>query len=148
MANHRPDDLHVRYDAHELGAVLGELEQRGGNIAELTPLIAEDLAGRVLENLELSRGHKQGAFPGYSENNPPTGRRAQGDPKLLQDTGHLANIQQGSDATGAEAYSPAEYVVYHVSHKPRRVIPLRDIFDIDFEAATAYAAEVVTSEFL
>jgi hypothetical protein len=144
----RPDDLSVHYDAHELVDVVRALELRGGNIGTLTPVIAEDLAERVLENFERSRGHQQGPFPPLAESTIRN-RRASESVTMLQDTGLMANIQPFSDDTAAEAFSPAKYVVYHVSRRePRRVIPLRDVFDIDFAAATEYAAEVIAGEFL
>ena len=65
-------------------------------------------------------------------------RRMQGSPKLLQDTGNLVGSVTPFSANDViEVFTNVPYAKYHVSPEPRRVIPLRDFFDIDlanFEA--------------
>ena len=51
--------------------------------------------------------------------------------QMLQDTGVLANVQPRVGPGWAEAWSPAEYAVYHASPEPRSTMPLRDFLAVD-----------------
>lgn len=62
-------------------------------------------------------------------------RRWQGNPKLLQDTGVLiGSLTPYTSDDIIEVYTNVRYAKYHVSHAPRKKIPLRDFFDIDTDA--------------
>lgn len=61
-------------------------------------------------------------------------RFAGGGAKLLQDTGNLiGSITPEWKATYVETFTNVPYAKYHISPLPRRVIPLRDFFDIDMD---------------
>jgi len=140
------DDLRVRFDMASLGPMLEELRQRGGNIGALTPVIAEDLLESVLERFELESGHAQGPWPELA---PATlaRRRASASPKMLRDTGLLfGSITAFSSEEEAMAFTNVPYAKFHVSKAGRGRLPLRDFFDIDFEAVAERAAELVAAE--
>jgi phage gpG-like protein len=59
-------------------------------------------------------------------------RRWQGNPKLLQDTGNLVgSLQRDWSDDAVEIFTNVPYAKFHISPDPRRVIPLRDFFDIN-----------------
>lgn len=119
----------------EVQNALSLLRTRGERVPqEMTGAIAASLHAAVLEVFE-TEGY--GRWPGFWwEPGPkPKGRRWDGrTPRLLQDTGLLASVNMDHDADTAEVYTDVPYAKYHASRLPRRVIPLRDFFDIDREA--------------
>lgn len=123
---------------------VADLEARGGSVDEYVPVIAEEMVTAVLDNFENERGHKQGPFPPLS---PYTlaRRRAKGKgAKMLQDTGIMkGSILPHAEGNVAEAYSNNPYIRYHTSPEPRRIIPLRDVFDIDMDAIRDYATAII-----
>jgi len=139
-------DLKVRFEMAALGTLLNELRERGGNIAELTPAIAEDLLESVMERFELQSGHEQGPWPALSEATLAA-RRLAASPQMLRDSGVLfGSLVAFSSNEAAEAFTNVPYAKFHVSHLPRTKIPLRDFFDIDLEAVGERAAELVLSD--
>jgi phage gpG-like protein len=144
-------NLDIRFD--ELGDALDRLGAAGAElVGEVMQPIAENLVFEVQEVFE-----KEGAVGG----NPawprfwwerdglprPGGRRWQGNPKLLQDSGNLAgSITPYWDAPIAEAFTNVPYAGYHVSQRPRRKIPLRDFTQIDFDRALDETLELVLAQ--
>ncbi len=128
----------------DLHHALSVLEARGGSVDEYMPAVAEEMVTAVLGNFETESGFKQGPFPPLS---PKTlaRRRAKGKgAKMLQDTGIMkGSILPHADGNVAEAYSNNPYIKYHTSPKPRRVIPLRDVFDINLDAIRDYATLII-----
>lgn len=113
---------------------------------------AEILVAEVLEVFD-----KQGAVHGGEAWVPfwwqrrglpkPSGRRWQGTLMLLQDSGVLVgSITPFSEALVAEAFTNVPYAGFHVSQRPRRVIPMRDFTLIDFEKAQSEFIDVILSQ--
>ena len=142
-------------DFFELQTILGIYRKRGERaLAELAPEAAESLVAFVLEEFETEG---DGDWPGFAwqrtgvygpAKKPSTkgksGRRWRGTPKLLQDTGNLVgSITPDYDENTAEAYTNVPYAKYHASAEPRRVIPLRDFFDIDRNAFESDIADML-----
>jgi phage gpG-like protein len=121
--------------------VVGLYQERGMRaMHELAPAIAEAMHFEVLEVFE-----KEGAVGGKPKWDPfawqrdgkpkPKGRRYQGNPKLLQDTGNLVgSLVEDWDEHVVEVYTNVPYAKYHASPEPREKIPLRDFTDIDRDA--------------
>jgi phage gpG-like protein len=89
-----------------------------------------------------------GKWPGFWWEEPggkkPNGRRWQGNPKLLRDTGILVgSITPDWDDESAEAFTNVPYAKYHVSQAPRSVIPLRDFFAFDRDAFEGDVADMI-----
>jgi phage gpG-like protein len=143
----------IQLDMSSLEDVLVQLERRGKSVTnDILPAVAEMLVGAVLDEWQ-SEGH--GKWPPFwwqRDGLPkPGGRRWQGDPKLLQDTGVAIGSAHGETGLGwvgpyAEAGTNIPYMVYHASDAPRTKIPYRNPFDIDEEPITDDVAELLLSE--
>jgi phage gpG-like protein len=133
----------VEVNAEQLTKLMSEIQLRGRNTGEVMRAISVMLVEEVDDNFETS-GH--GTWPPYAEST----RRSRGDidaAKMLIDTGRLAaSITGDHTQTEASAYTNVEYAKYHVSPKPRNVIPLRDFFDIDTPAVLNEAIELLLVE--
>lgn len=141
-----PLDVKTSYDASALTKLMRDFGTRGGNVGNLTPVIAEDLVSCILERFELQSGFSQGAWEAL-EDSTIDARRVSKSPKMLEDSGVLlGSITPFDDAETAEAYTNVPYAKYHVSAEPRTKIPLRDFTDIDFAAVSDRAAELVLAE--
>lgn len=127
-----------------LQRILHDFEERGGNVDDVGPVVAEDMVSRVLERFELQSGHQQGPWEPLS---PITlmMRRAEGKgAKMLQDTGILkGSVMPWSEGGEAEAYTNDPKAKFHFSHEPRNKIPLRDAFDIAMDEVAQYAGELM-----
>ena len=77
---------------------------------------------------------------------PPRANNVDPGRALLVKTGEMANIQTSYGADWAMAGSPAEYSVYHVSLRPRTVIPLRDFLAIDEDAFYQRVGDLVLQD--
>ena len=140
-------------DSTELFRALERLEQAGADVAaETMPVLAEILVSSVHEVFE-----REGAVAGRprwpelaeSTKRKRAKRQASGVFKILQDTGILAgSIMPHADQAVAEAFTNVPYAGYHISDAPRRIIPLRDFTDIDFESAQREAIDVILAQVL
>lgn len=140
------DDCRVTFDMSSLLGVVDEYARRGGNVAELMPVIAEDLVTSVLSQFEAQAGHLQGPWPELAEATLAA-RRASSSPQMLRDTGTLlGSITPHSTTDTAEAFTNVPYAKFHVSKEPRRYLPLRDFLDIDFQGVTDRAVELLLAE--
>lgn len=128
---------------HAAGAELG---------GQVMAVGAEMLVSEVLEVFEkegaVAGGKRWPDFWWQREGLPkPKGRRWQGAPKLLQDTGVLVgSITPFAETLVAEAFTNVPYAGYHVSQRARKKIPLRDFTAIDFEKVQAEFAELILSQ--
>lgn len=131
----------VQFNA--LAHIVNIYQERGSRvIQELTPAIAEAMHAEVLEVFE-TEGY--GEWPPFADSTldrrllyskKAMGKRKKArrsrNPKLLQDTGNLINsLSPNWDEHMIEVYTNVPYAIFHVSPRPRRVIPLRDFFAID-----------------
>ncbi len=136
----------VRADFDALKGLLDDLERATGDVSRAMPVIAEALHFEVLEVFE-----KEGAVggkPKWKGLAPSTlkRRRASANPKILQDTTNLVgSITPDHGDSFVEAFTGVPYATYHISKAPRRIIPLRDFFDIDQEAFIDEAADIIVS---
>jgi phage gpG-like protein len=145
----------VRISFEPLAVALQRLADAGATASsEVMPAIAEDLVSAVHEVFlkEGAVGNKE-RWPGFwweREGLPrPKGRRWQGVLHLLQDTAVLVNsITPVHEALVAEAFTNVPYAGFHVSQRPRSVIPLRDFTDVDFDRVQEDAAELILSQLL
>lgn len=145
----------VRIDFAPLAEALQRLADAGLSVAaEVMPVIAEDLVSAV-HDVFLKEGAVAGKpkWPGFWWERAglprPKGRRWQGTLHLLQDRGVLAgSITPIHEAMVAEAFTNVPYAGYHVSQRPRRVIPLRDFTDIDFERVQEDAADLILAQLM
>jgi phage gpG-like protein len=136
------DDLRVRIDSNKLPAVVADFVKKGGNLGELTPLIAEQLHEAVTERFETESGFEQGKWKPRQQ----LVKRGGVHP-LLRDTGVLyGSLTPESDPESAQVFTNVPYAIYHMSHQPRTKMPLRDFFDIDWNSVTEYAADLILSE--
>lgn len=120
----------VRTDTRELQRLFAELADLGGDLTDVNALIAEDLVAAIHDVFEAEG-------PGWE----PTQRGG----KILQDTGNLVNsISPDSGPTYALAFSDVPYGVYHVTGTD--VMPARDWTEIDWDAATAAAADQLLAQ--
>lgn len=144
-----PDGI-VEFDLRELGDIVKEYQQRGGNLAEINPVVAEGLVDRVIDNFLNEEGFQQGPWQEMAESTKRArDRKGSSDYTLLRDTGVLfGSIQPYADDEVAEAYTNNPNAKWHTSPKPRFKIPLRDFTDIDLESAASEAAELMLMEVL
>lgn len=64
--------------------------------------------------------------------------------RILRDTGLLfGSISPNYGPNFVEAFTNVPYGIYHTSSAPRRVIPLRDFFDIDQARVTEDIADLL-----
>jgi phage gpG-like protein len=123
---------------------IGLYRQRGSRaLAEVAPAVAESLVSEVLEVFE-TEGY--GTWPRYwweTDGLPkPKGRRWQGTPKLLQDTGNLVgSITPAWEDDVAEAYTNVRYARFHV--EGTRHMPARDFLAIDRDAFEQDVADMI-----
>lgn len=119
-------------DTSELDRELTAIERRVTDYSEITPVLAEILVSWVNDRWQ------SGGFGQFPPLAPSTlyKRRLRGKgAQILLDTGRAAaSVEADSGPTWAQAASDVGYLVYHVSDQARRVIPLRDPFDVE-EAA-------------
>lgn len=127
----------VEFDTREVQDAISRIARHAERMPqEVLPLAAESLHAAVLEVFETEGFGMWDRF-WWEPGTPPSGRRWQGSPKLLQDTGNLVGSM--TPAIGpdfAEVFTNVPYAKYHASQRPREVIPLRDFFDVDDEALT------------
>jgi phage gpG-like protein len=141
--------VNVNIDFNELRAASKAFAARGGNLQDVTMVIANDLAAAAQERFELQSGHLQGKWKKLAASTKkrmkPSRRNSAF--KILVDTGLLAgSIVPHHDGMVAEAFTNVPYAKYHVSAAPRTKIPLRDFFDIDFERVMEDTAELLLAE--
>lgn len=148
MSGGLPEDVRVKLDDHELKAVLADFQTRGGNIGNLTPIFAEDICSAIVERFELQSGFQQGQW--QDDKQATLDRRpSSASPLILQSSGvMLGSITPFDTPDTAEGYTNVPYAKYHVSPEPRTIIPLRDFTDIDFDALSTRAINVVLDEIL
>ncbi|MFZ5896816.1 MAG: phage virion morphogenesis protein [Myxococcota bacterium] len=140
------DDCKVTLDASALPEALKAYERFGGNLADLMPLVAEDLVEATLERFELESGHEQGPWQPLAPSTLAR-RRHSKSPKMLRDSGVLFGSIAGAHGEDwAEAYTNVPHAKYHTSKAPRSHLPLRDFFDIDLDAVSERAAELILGE--
>lgn len=141
-------------DYDELVNALALLEEAGGDVGgEVMPVIAEMLVSATLDVFE-----HEGAVAGkpkWPELAESTLRkRAKRQPsgvfKILQDTGVLVSsiTPVVTEQNVAEAFTNVPYAGYHISAEPRKVIPLRDFTDIDFDTVQADATDVILAQLI
>lgn len=143
----------VEFDSTELQQALEALRDAGSDVAaETMPVLAEILVSAVHEVFE-----REGAVAGLprwqdlaeSTKRKRAKRQPSGVFKILQDRGILAgSIMPNADQSIAEAFTNVPYAGYHISAAPRRIIPLRDFTNIDFQAAQAEAVDVILAQVL
>lgn len=141
----------VIVDVNELTASLRVMAERGQNSAAVNQQVAQ-----ILELHVDDKFRDEG--PGWAPMRELTLRLRRGSTgKLLQDTGHLAQISSDYGPDFAEVFTNVEYAKYHLKG-PRKLVPLyhktgvwhlpvRDFFDIDVPAALSEVAELVVIEF-
>ena len=132
----------ARIEFESVNALVRTLDDRAARaVRELRAPIADAMHAEVLEVFE-TEGY--GEWPQYADstlNRKLFGPRRSSNPKLLQDTGNLVgSLQPAWDDSSVEVFTNVPYAKYHISARPRRVIPLRDFFAID---VAAFEADVV-----
>jgi phage gpG-like protein len=138
------NDVTATIDYSVLQHVVGVVQRRGSTVlAELAPAIAESLVNEVLEVFE-TKG--QGSWDPYwweTRGLPrPSGRRWQGSPKMLQDTGNLVgSITPAWDDESAEAYTNVPYGKFHVTGT--KWMPARNFLDFDRDAFEGDIADMI-----
>lgn len=138
------DGAAIKFETLE--TIVRVYQERGRRaMVELAPAIAESLHFLVMEEFETEG---RGRWPGFWWERrglpKPAGRRWQGSPKLLRDTGVLANsLTPNWDERMVEVYTNVPYAKYHVSPEPRTIIPRRDFLDIDREAFEGDVADMI-----
>ena len=125
----------VTIDASDIVDQIDEFRERGGNLAPIMAVIAEDLVSGVSDQYETEGG---GRWPPHKvwSRGWKTGRGGRGGArqthKLMQDTGVLAgSTEPNYGADFAEATTGVEYIVYHLDGGP--IIPKRNPFEIEDE---------------
>jgi len=128
-----------------MGAVQG-LSRQLSDAHRTLPVIAEALVSSVQDVFEHEG--QVGGKPRWKELKRKRKRNRGGGQKILQDTGILAgSIAPASSDRWVAAYTGVAYAKYHVSKERRKVIPLRDFFDIDRAEFYAEAADFLLSKF-
>ena len=133
--------MEIKIDASPLRRIVAELEQRGRDLRETTPQIAEILVAAVADVFEAEGP----GWPGLAESTLRSRRGGGGGAKILQDTGRLAGSIQPShgDDWGA-AGTGVGYGLFHVTGTGR--MPARDFLAIDFDATTAEVADLLLAD--
>lgn len=128
-----------------MGAVKG-LHRKLSDAHRTVPVIAEALVSSVQDVFEAEGA--VGGKPKWKALARQRKRNAGGAQRILQDTGVMAaSITPASSDRWVAAYTGVAYAKYHVSSLPRKVIPLRDFFDIDRDEFYAEAADIILSKF-
>lgn len=132
----------VRFDAKELGKIFDEMLERGERIpAAVLPNVAQILVSAV-EDEFATEG--RGKWQQLADETLARRRREGRGAKILQDTGIFAgSITPFVGADFAEALTNVPYAVFHTSDAPRKIIPYRNPFDIDMEAAEQQMIDLV-----
>lgn len=132
----------VVFDASQLTKIFDELLERGEHVAEnVLPIIGEILVSAVQQQFETEGGGKWEPLADSTlESRRLRGRGA----KILQDSGIFAgSIMPSVTADHAEAYTNVPYAIFHTSDEPRTLIPYRNPFEIDEEAALDQMVQLV-----
>lgn len=138
----------VEIDFSSMMKAVGGLQRQLSDAHRTLPIIAEALVSSVQDVFEHEGA--VGGKPRWEGLKKSTlrKRRKSSNPKILQDTGILAaSIAPASSDRWVAAYTGVRYAKYHISDLPRRVIPLRDFFDVDLGEFYAEAADVILSKF-
>jgi len=136
----------VEIDFSPLLRTVADLERRLADAHRTMPLIAEALVSSVHEVFE--REGAVGGKPRWPPLKRQRRRNRGGGQKILQSSGVMAgSITPASSDAWVMAYTGVRYAKYHVSKLPRKVIPLRDFFDIDRGEFYAEAADILLSKF-
>jgi phage gpG-like protein len=149
------NDVKIAFDFSKLDEIVEEFRRRGGNTAEVMPVIAEDMVTEVIERFDLQSGFEQGPWQELSDATLAA-RRASQDPQALKDTGNMwGSVTPFSGDDLAEAYTNVPYSKYHTSHDPRikkadgsDLLPMRDFMDIDWPKVIENAGELLLAEML
>jgi phage gpG-like protein len=122
----------VTYDGAPLVSVVDALARAGERDASRAlSIVAEDLVTAVNDEFETG-GH--GEWDPLKEATLRKRRREGKGAQILKDNGRFAgSINPNHGPLFAEASTDVFYAVYHVSDQPRRIIPLRNPFDIPEE---------------
>jgi phage gpG-like protein len=140
--------MKVELNFQELDHIVRVYQKRGENFAaDLAGPISHALHAEVLEVFETDGYGKWPDFWWKRRGLPKPGstprkdgkrrrgksyRRWRGEPQLLRDRGILiGSLTPYTVDDLVEVYTNVPYAKYHVSRAPRRIIPLRDFFDID-----------------
>jgi len=131
----------VDFKAEKLAKVVQQF-QRGGNLQDVTPVVAEILVEAI--DLVFQREGAVGGNPEWE----PSQRAEAVDGKTLQDTTNLAASVQGEwDANSAFAGSDVPYGVYHLGDESGdRKVPKRDWLAIDQDQVTDDVTEFLLNE--
>lgn len=131
-------DAKIEYVVDGLSASLKELEDRGGNVADLLPVVGEILRSAI-DEVFLTEGRGEWEV---------SRRVLEEGGTILQDTGRLAAsiaIEEiGGDTVEAFALEP--YGKFHVFGT--KYMPARDYLDIDFIAVSDEVSEFILGEIL
>lgn len=147
------NEVAIDFDFSQLNEIMEGFLRRGGNLAEINPVIAEDLVAEVITRFEEQSGFEQGPWQELADSTLAA-RRQSSSPQMLKDTDNMfGSITAFSDDELAEAYTNVPYAKYHTSHEPRQtgadgepILPLRDFMDIDWPAVIERAGELMMSE--
>lgn len=121
--------VEVNADAGELVARLRELREKGRDLSGTMAIVAESLVAAVNDQFETAGGGSWAPLAARTLK-----KRRGSSAQILKDTGRFAaSIRGDSGADFAEATTDVSYAVYHVSDAPRKVIPLRNPFDVPDE---------------
>jgi phage gpG-like protein len=131
----------VQIDASQLRRLMEDFEDAAERLPELMPAVAEVLVSAVSQEFETEgRGRWQKLADSTLESRRRRGRGA----KILQDSGIFAgSIMPYVEHDLAEAFTNVPYAIFHTSDEPRTVIPYRNPFDIDMEAAQEEMVRIV-----
>ena len=120
-------------DTSELDREFGAIERRVTDYSGVTPVLAEILKGYV-DDRWSSGGN--GQWPPLAASTLYKRRLHGKGAQILQDSGRaIGSISADSGPTWAQAATDVSYMVYHASDAARSVIPLRDPFDVEEQAA-------------
>jgi len=136
------DESTIIINAHELGTILKDLEQRyAGSIGSALGQISQIMVGQVEDEFQTA-GH--GKWAPFAASTLKRRLKKGGDPKLLQDTAIAAgSVFPLVEADAAVAYTNVPYMIFHTSQEPRRVIPYRNPFDIDDDELLSQATDII-----
>lgn len=137
-----PGVVDVDFEVKELEAGLEVIVRRKQNVSSDT--LAQGMISAI-DDLIQSEG--DGKWEEMSDVTVEIHPHREGG-SLLDDTGLLAQIQDESGPDWVEVYSPAPYAKFHVSKKPRKLIPLRDFLAIDLGAVLEETGDDVMQEIL
>lgn len=126
-------------DAGQLERELKKIGRRVEDFSPITPVLAEILVGYVNEEWD-SAG--RGRWPGLADSTLKKRRGTSAE--ILKDTGRAAADVHGEhDHESAAAVTSVSYMVFHTSDQPRKIVPLRNPFDV-MDAAEVEIAETLS----